>query len=393
MIFYPLDAMYPSPADIEIRNGADVDNSVWPDEPDWLKKEREEARENATLRDRLLSVSDLEHLPTVAPLVDEILYRDTLAQLSGPPGSYKSFVAINLSCALAAGKNEFANHRIPKREKVVYVAAEGATGLRARILAWCQRHDTEPATLDGWLHILPLPVQLGASDEVTEAVEMVQEVEAGLLVLDTRARCTLGLEENSATEQGKAVEAAEALRRAAGCTVLVIHHSGRSGSNPRGSTAWDGAVWTDLRIVAPAPLTAQVTVEKHKDVPAGETYDYRLAPHTLSSELSPASGEDVKAVQSVFVPDVSSLQQSLVVFRSTTGIPGEISGPIAKKVADLCRNSCGTEGLTRAQLVRLAVDAGISQSHAYAAVNGLLNSGRLRNVGTGKRPRYAWFGP
>jgi hypothetical protein len=38
----------------------------------------------------LLSVSDLGNLRAVEPLVDGLLFRNTLAQLSGPPGSYRS---------------------------------------------------------------------------------------------------------------------------------------------------------------------------------------------------------------------------------------------------------------------------------------------------------------
>ncbi len=55
------------------------------------------------LRDRLLSLSDLCALPPVEPLVENFLYRDTLAQLSGGPGAYKTFAAVAMSCSLAAG--------------------------------------------------------------------------------------------------------------------------------------------------------------------------------------------------------------------------------------------------------------------------------------------------
>ena len=39
------------------------------------------------------------------------------AQFSGRPGSYKSFVTVNLSCALAAGKDNWAAHRNPKQKE------------------------------------------------------------------------------------------------------------------------------------------------------------------------------------------------------------------------------------------------------------------------------------
>jgi DnaB-like helicase N terminal domain/AAA domain len=331
-----------------------------------------------TFRTQLLSILDLANLPAVDPLVADLIFRNTLAQLSGPPGKYKSFISIDLSCALATGQTSWAGHRIRKREKVVYVAAEGASGLRARILAWCEYHGIDPAELVGWMFILPLPIQLGTVVQVDDAVVMAKEVGAGLLVLDTRARCTLGLEENSATEQGEAVHAADRIRIAAGCTVWGIHHTGRSGSTPRGSTAWDGAVWSDLRLESEEEGAAEITVEKHKDAPSGQKFTYRLFPHTVSPELMPDVPEPAR--------------KSLVVLSTWLDNSDEIITGFIKRVAKLADNSCGIEGLTRPQLVALAVADGMKQATAYRAVNELIKRSYLHNVGTEKRPRYRYIG-
>lgn len=337
-----------------------------------------DAEAKPTLRQQLLSVSDLDTLAAVEPLVDGLLYRNTLAQLSGAPGSYKSFLSIAISCALASGSSSFEGHRIKRREQVIYVAAEGASGLRVRIHAWCQHHGIDPEALDGWLHILPIPVQLGAALLVDEAVAMVRDIGAGLVVLDTRARCTLGLEENSATEQGLAVEAAERIRAASDCTVWAIHHMGRNGTTPRGSTAWDGAVWTDLRLTAEDSVMT-VKAEKHKDAPSGQTYEYRLKPITVSAERMPGVPEDER--------------KSLVVFPPDGGNFGEIPTGSWEFVGKLAGNFCGLEGLTRAQLADLCVEHGVSKSTAYRVINKLAEDGFLRNIGTDKRPKYRYIGP
>ena len=120
------------------------------------------------------------------PLIDGLLYRDTLGQLSGPPGCYKTFVAIAMSCALAAGES-FGAFVVPKPGKVVYVAAEGVSGLETRILAWCEVWEVDPAVLQDRLFVLPLPIQLGNQVEVSQAVAVVAEVQADLLVLDTQS--------------------------------------------------------------------------------------------------------------------------------------------------------------------------------------------------------------
>lgn len=332
-----------------------------------------------TFRTQLLSVSDLANLPAVEPLVHGLLYRNTLAQLSGPPGSYKSFISVNLSCALASGQTHWEGHHIRSREKVIYVAAEGASGLRARILAWCERNKVDAQLLEEWLYILPVPVQLGAIVHVDQAAEMAKDVAAGLLVLDTRARCTLGLEENSATEQGEAVDAADRIRQAAGCTVWGIHHTGRVGSTPRGSTAWDGAVWSDLRLTTEEEGTVAIKVEKHKDAASGATYNYRMMPHTVTEESMPGIDEESR--------------NSLVVFSFCDENSAEILTRVENSVRTVCEKSCGLEGLSRAKIVALSVAAEIAESSAYRAVNTLIERGFLRNIGTDKRRRYITAGP
>jgi len=321
---------------------------------------------------RLLSVADLAALPPVVPLVDGLLYRGTLAQLAGPPGSYKSFLALALACAVAIGK-PWEGYRIPRAGVVVYVAAEGATGLRARILAWCEANGVDPADLDGRLFILPCAIQLGNRLDISEALELVRHVGADLLVLDTRARCTIGLEENSATEQGKAIAAAEQIQQAVQCAVLGVHHTSRTGNAGRGSNAWDGAVWSDLRLTG-ENLTATVHVAKHKDVAAGTAHHFRLMPRTVSEVLMPGCSVEQRS--------------TLVIVQNDGWTNLDDSAQSIKVVLDVIRTSDGLEGLTRPEVVHLAEAHSVSRSSTYVAVKALVDNGSIRNIGTDKRARY-----
>ncbi len=339
------------------------------DEPEGQAEEAP----SPTLRSQLLSLSDLATLPPVRPLAEGLVYRDTLAQLSGPPGSYKSFLALAMACAVAAGESTWEGHPIPEGGAVVYVAAEGASGLRARALAWCELTGVDPAELDGRLHFLPVPVQLGNRVDVRQAVELVRDVGALLLVLDTRARCTLGLDENSATEQGRAVHHAEEIQREADCTVLVVHHSGRAGGAGRGSNAWDGAVWSDLRVTG-EDLAAKLHCEKHKDVAAGCDHHFRLVLHTVSEHL---------------MPDCTEKQRSTLVLVSSTGETDTIvSSPNRLTVWTIIETTHGPEGLTPAAVVALCKENEISRATVYRAVKELVKAGSLQNIGTDNKPRY-----
>ncbi|MET9199051.1 AAA family ATPase [Gordonia sp. NPDC003585] len=220
-----------------------------PDEPDTQSGDGsgDNRPSRVPLRSQLLTVSELARLEPPTALVTGLLYRGTLAQLSASAGSYKSFAAVAVAVAVALGM-DLDDHKVPTAANVVYCAAEGASSLLPRILAVCELNGADPKTLDGRLFILPTPIQLGSFLDVSEAQQLAREVNAGLVILDTRSKVTIGLDENSNTEQARAVAAAERIVDANGCTVLVIHHNGRNGTNPRGATAWDGGVWSDLRM-------------------------------------------------------------------------------------------------------------------------------------------------
>lgn len=325
------------------------------------------------LRTRLLTLTGLGSLPPVHPLVDGLVYRGTLAQISGPPGSYKSFVSVGLACSVAAGVN-FEDHRVPDGGgPVVYVAAEGATGLRSRILAWCELTNVDPAVLEDRLYVLPLPVQLGNVVDVSEAIEITKEVGARLLILDTRARCTLGLEENSATEQGRAIAALEAVVMETGCAVLAVHHSGRNGAAGRGSTAWDGAVWSDLRLTG-EELRSKIVCHKHKDVESGCEHEFKLVPHTVSPELMPGIAEKMRSTLVAVQGDFRA---------TTTNDPRSIQ--VVHEVVQTCD---GPQGLSRTEIVNLVEERQVSRSQAYEAIKRLDSRGSIRNVGTDKQPRW-----
>lgn len=326
------------------------------------------------LKDRLLSLKGLAALPAVEPLVDGLLYRDTLAQLSGPPGSYKSFLALGMALSVAAGL-PFEGHRVPRAGRVLYVAPEGWSGLRARALAWCYLTNVDPQELEGQFMVVREPLNLASPREVTEAMEVAQAETLALVVFDTRARSTLGLEENSASEQGRAIAAAEAIQSAphAGSTVLVVHHSGRSGEHGRGSTAWDGAIASDLRVTG-SDLRATIKVAKLKDAPDGEEHPYELKKVTVPQDWMPG------------VPEIG--RSSLVAVQSSPWTPPLADGKNERIVQKIIWTLAPPQGLPPGELRDLAVGVGASRSGAYGAINALVTSRFLRNVGTEKRPSY-----
>jgi hypothetical protein len=321
-------------------------------------------------RGRLLRLSELQNLRPAEPLIEGLIYRYTLAQLSGAPGCYKSFAAIAMSCAVATGKS-FGDFPVPNPGTVVYVAAEGASGLAMRVFAWCEVWGIDVALVAERLFFLDLPLALGDGHIVAQGGEVVTELSADLLVLDTRARCTIGLEENSATQQGLAIDAADRIRAAAGCTVLGIHHSSRTGTAGRGSNSWDGAVWSDLRMEG-GNCRAKIHCEKHKDVPAGCDHDFALISHTVSAER--------------MLNTLSPQRTTLVISSLPSGNCSETKA--SQDVLEIVWNFAPPEGLTPTEVVDFAKSRKLSKSSVYQVLKEPAGQGLIKNVGTEKRSRY-----
>ena len=210
----------------------------------------------------MLSADELCERPAPTPLIKGLLNLDSLAWSIGAPGSKKSFVVLDMAARIARGL-PWQRLRVTQGP-VVLIAAEGAGGLSSRVRAWQKVY----GSIGGAevFRVLPRPVQ--ASDAVgwQVLVEACRRIRPVFVVLDTQARVTVGMEENSATDMGQFIEAAERIRQATGACVGVVHHTGRSGGDARGSSAIDGAQSTELKIVKQDGLTGVLRVEKQKDL-------------------------------------------------------------------------------------------------------------------------------
>jgi hypothetical protein len=228
------------------------------------------------LRRNAITTDQLKALPPPAWIIDGVLQEDSLAELYGKPGSYKSFVTSAWSLHITTGL--WWQGREVRPAPVIYVVAEGATGMGARIDAWEQHHADR---IEGGTRFpivwLPLAIQLGSAAWGEAVGEFAAEHGARLVVFDTRARCTVGVEENSAKEMGAVVANLDAARRLCRACILLVHHSNAFGDKSRGSTAIEGAVDTELSIKSTEDIVT-LKLEKQKNGPDGTTWEFSREP-------------------------------------------------------------------------------------------------------------------
>lgn len=188
----------------------------------------------------LLDSAGLDNIPEPAPLIHNILFRDTLAWLAGPPGHAKTLVALDMAGAVSTGLPWQDNRTT--RAPVLYMIAEGARGIRSRVRAWESAAGRASAVT-----YLPVAVQSADRRQWAALCALAAHLRPGLVVLDTQARVTVGLEENSAKDMGEFVDKLERLRSVTGACVLTLHHTPRNGTNLRGSGAMEGAATTIIK--------------------------------------------------------------------------------------------------------------------------------------------------
>lgn len=264
---------------------------------DYLKRQSERAAGRSgdpadALLAELLDAASLDNMPTLEPLVGDLLHLDSLARIVGPSGHMKSFVTIDLAGHVGTGM-KWHGHYV-RQGTVVYLVAEGARGIRKRVRAWEKHYGLK---MDNVL-FLPRPVQaMGPEwDTLTEAM---QRLQPQMIVIDTQARISVGVEENSAKELGVVVERIEELRRATGACVLVIHHTGHVGEHGRGSSSAKGALQSELHVSKKGDnaknIVVTVKVGKQKDDEETGDVQFGLKVITLDGEAKP-DGRPVTSV-------------------------------------------------------------------------------------------------
>lgn len=206
-----------------------------------------------------------------AYLVKGLLPRVGLAVMWGPPKCGKSFLAFDLMMHIALGWS-YRDRRV-QQGAVIYCALEGAEGFKARVEAFRTAKMAETATGVPFF-LSPTPLNLVADHQALEASIRAAPVAPAVIVIDTVNRSLAGSESDD-RDMGAYIKAADALKAAFGCLVLVVHHSGVDTSRPRGHTSLAGAVDAQIGVKKDGE-TVVATLQYCKDGPEGESVASRL---------------------------------------------------------------------------------------------------------------------
>jgi AAA domain len=214
-----------------------------------------------------------------------------LTVMWGPPKCGKSFWVFDAMMHVALGW-DYRGRRV-HQGPVVYCAFEGQTGIEARVAAFRKRFLDDPRRE---VPFFLEPVTLNLVRDHTALISAIQK-QLGIpvaVVLDTLNRSIRG-SESSDEDMTAYITAADAIRAAFNCAVVIVHHCGVDGSRPRGHTSLTGAVDAQLAVKRDSGNNVIVTVECMKDGPEGEVIASALEVETVGED------EDGEAITSCVV--------------------------------------------------------------------------------------------
>src|ERR1700735_5416313 len=170
----------------------------------------------------LIDWNDIRFDPDEEWVVEDVLPMRGFGLVYGKPRSFKSFTALDLVLHVVLG-DPWAGKRVEK-STVVYIAAEGAAGMRKRVSAYQAKHEVPR----GGFALVAAAPNLGVGDgDLAALIAAVESagIRPGLIVIDTASKSIGAAEENSAGMAAFVLNAGK-LAGHFDCLVLGVHHVG-----------------------------------------------------------------------------------------------------------------------------------------------------------------------
>jgi hypothetical protein len=226
-----------------------------------------------------LDVRQIKSQPDPVWMIDGLVNEQSLGFIFGPPGSLKTFLALDIALSTTAKLASWWGRSLNQHGAVIYLCREGVASLKFRIMAWEQHRQAKADNAPFYLIRKNLnfmnPADVAALiATVAEIVGKVGPVRA--VFVDTVSRVLPGAKENQQEDMSLFIGACDALQQRFGCVVIGVHHTNKNGGI-RGSTVIPGA--GDFLIETrrePGSMTGSIVLQKIKDGEDGQEIPFKV---------------------------------------------------------------------------------------------------------------------
>lgn len=302
--------------------------------------------------------------PAATWIMRGVLPRAGLAVIFGASGSGKTFLTMDIAMSVVRG--EAWRGRPVAKGRGVYIVAEGASGFRTRLEAYCEHHGVDPDSLD-IRFITDAPNLLDKADIRELLIAILQYGKVDFVVIDTYARAMAGANENDAKDVGQAVAHCDAIHRKTGALVILVHHSGKdANSGARGSSVLRAAADVEIEVTRTREYRSAI-VTKMKDGADGQEFRFKLG------EVAMGEDEDGEPITSCIIEHMEGTTprgvqglrgHALTVFNTTSAmldLGGEVSHAHAIEACVSVMEVTPGKRDRRRDLVTVAFDALVSK--------------------------------
>lgn len=168
-------------------------------------------------------------------LIKRYFEKDTITLIYGDSGAYKSFLAIDIGLHVAIG-TDWLKHRT-SQGPVFYIAGEGHGGIKRRLRAFKDHYKVKGQVP---FYVSKHAIQIHEANSTKQIIKDIKATAANpeAVIIDTLATSFGSGDENSTKDMNTFLNHVQTIRKALGCTVLIVHHTGHQAKErPRGAYA------------------------------------------------------------------------------------------------------------------------------------------------------------
>jgi hypothetical protein len=218
-------------------------------------------------------------IPPMNWLVEDVLPAQSLAVIAGPPKTFKSFVALDLSLGVATGARFLGTFAVPDPGPVVLCVSEGG------LVSLTRRAATMLESLGGSPEdVSSVPVTTRAIDltdrrAIRDLRDVILKVHPRLVVLDPLYTGLASVDTSQLPAVGAALRNPAEAAAEVGATVVLVHHTVKGADRSGLARVWGAGVaeWasiillgTPLKAAGPGPRRAVRWELIGRDIPGFE---------------------------------------------------------------------------------------------------------------------------
>lgn len=226
--------------------------------------------------------------------IEQILPANTVGFMSGQPGSYKTWLALEMALSIASGTPAFGQFKAKKGKVIAFNAEDSPEVItKSRIVALAKSKNICMEDID--LHLLDIPSLNFSEIEMQSNFECTIQRELPCLVILDPLRNLHSLNEDSATDMTPLLWFFRSLQKKYGCSFLFVCHDRKPGreeyrreSRTRGSNVLEG--WRDIAIYLDKQKNNSVRVQiYHRSGKAPAPFCFKLETKDKEGLLETAS--------------------------------------------------------------------------------------------------------